>query len=235
MLAFPEPRTFEMKCQRVYAIVLILVGIPSMLVLAFVYLLISTKADLPDWLVLTLSFAIMGLAIALTLLAIARWANLPCTVSLSQDGVTISLTKRSPFFRRWVYQGSWQELAAVSSNYDSQTGGRFYKIAMPRGQGNIYLSSEEKTNTPILETEFGEVLNEYLNVADQLPGHKVPIDRTNFYQGKWAFWFTRAILLLNAIAWIAFFAIDELDAWQITRLSLVSGVWVTAYYLNKGK
>ncbi len=236
MLDFPESKSFEMKCQRVYAVVLILVGIPSVVVISLVFLLLSIQAELPDWLVLTLSFGMVGLSALLTLWAIMKWANIPCTVTLSQDGVLVSLKHRSPFFRRWTYQCSWQELAAASSNYDSQTGGRFYKIAMPNGQGNIYLSNEEKTNTPLLETEFGALLNEYLNVADQLPGHNnAPIDRTNFYQGKWAFCLTRIVLILNALAWIAFFVIDDLDAWQITRFSLFSGIWLSAYYLNKGR
>lgn len=237
MLSFPESRTFEMKCQRVYAVVLILVLIPSILVVGFIFLLTSIPAVLPDWLVLTSSFLLVGLSAVLTLLAIMKWANLPCSVTLNEDGVIVSLKRRSPFFRKWVYTCSWREIRAVSSNFDSQTGGRFYKLGMRSGDGNIYLSPDEKTNTPVLETEFGSVLMQFVEVAEQLPDKKLqPIDKKNFYQSTWAYWLTRVVLVLNIVLWGVFiFADESMDAWQVTRFSLFSGVWLTAYYLNKGK
>lgn len=235
MLEFPESRVFDMKCQRVYAIVLLLVFIPSILVVIFIFLLTSIPGTLPDWLVLTLSFALVGVSAICTLLGIKYWANLPCRVSLNEEGITIELMRRSPFFARWVYRCSWFDLKAVSTNYDTQTGGRFYKIGLGEQGGNIYLSPDEKTNTPVLETEFGEALMQFVETAEQLPGKsKEPIDKRGFYQGNWAVWFTRIILVLNVGMWGVYFLADaDIDVWQITRFSVFSSIWLTAYYLNR--
>jgi len=144
--------------------------------------------------------------------------------------------RRSPFFQKWMYTCSWRELKAVSSNYDTQTGGRFYKIGLGDRGGNIYLSTDEKTNTPILETEFGELLMEFVETAEHLPGNAAShIDRKNFYQAAWAKWFTRIILVMNVVIWGVVIFGQEVDVWQAVRLSVFSSIWLTAYYLNKGK
>jgi hypothetical protein len=236
MLAYPPSKSFELKCQRVYALVLLMVLIPSTLVIGFIYLLTGIDYVLPDWLVLTLSFALVGLSVVFTLLAIKRWANLPCKVTLNEDGITIELMRRSPFFQQWIYTCSWRELKAVSSNFDTQTGGRFYKIGLGDRGGNIYLSPDEKTNTPILETEFGELLMEFVETAEHLPGNAAShIDKRNFYQSTWALWFTRIVLILNVVVWLVAFIVEDFDLWQAVRLSVFSSIWLTAYYLNRGK
>jgi hypothetical protein len=226
---------FELTCQRIFVVVLILIFLPLLVTFSFIALLLAFS-DLPDWLVISSIFAMMGLNIALVLWAIKRLATIPCDVYLGPEKIRIHIRRPSIIFGRSDYESAWDKLENVSSNYEPRTEKRFYKITFTNPRITISIDSPEKVS-PSEETLFGESLMKYVtSYNEETPADKPRIDTTNFYESTWAKVFTYIMWAALAVFTIVFIAIpDTMDGWRFGQFATGMGIWLAAYYINRSR
>ena len=229
----PEIEKFEMTCQRIFVIVLILVMIPVFMMGIF-FALILNFHDLPDWILIPAIILNMGLIFFMVYKALKNWTNIPCEVYLSLEKIKIKLQRPSFIFSKTEYESNWDQLLNVSSNYEPRSSQRFYKISFSDPSITISLDAKQKV-LPGEETEFGTLLLNYVEMENAKNITKPKIDTTNFYQGKGA-------LILTGFTWIFLIAIcivylisDKIDAWRIVQFTAFASIWLSAYYFNRKK
>jgi len=226
-----------MTCQKVLIPILIMIVIPLTLIGIYVAVIINWVNEIPEWFLILMIMGILGLSVFLVLKSIKRWADIPCTVTLSDSGITIELKRSVFFFLRTTYQGSWDMIKGASTNYEPNTSKRFYTVNFKSPAITIYLNAPEKV-TPGEETEFGTLLMNYIEQHNQLNSDKAEagIDTTNFYERPWARIFSLIIMVFMIVVLIIFIMMPEkIDFWRVLQLFAFASIFFTAYYLNRRK
>ncbi len=228
---------FDLTCQRIFVIVMILIIIPMGTMAALLFILVKIGLDIPDWILISSIIGTLGIAILLTVKAMKAWTSIPCEVYLSPEKIIIKLKKPSIIFARDEYESQWDKLYAVSSNYVPSKMLRFYKISFSDPSITISIDSPQIVGSGE-ETEFGALLMSYVEeFNNSSPVSKTTkIDTKNFYQGRGA-------KIFNVIIWvfIILFTIgciifpDKVEPWRLVQMMIFASVWFSAYYINRNK
>lgn len=229
-------KIFYLKCQRLYAIVLILVVVPLVVVGLFVSVILTYGDGMPDWLLIVVIMIALGISIFATLKLISKYNSVPSSITLNDWGIQITLEKRSLFFTRKVYSSAWTDIKAFSSTYSDQKNTRFYKVGLSDPLINIYIDDTEFVPDSETETMFSTYVLEKVNEHNRHVDTKAKIDTKNFYQSNWAknltyfVWVILAVLIVLGV-----FYSDVIEWWRIAQFAAFSGVWLVAYYANNRK
>ncbi len=231
-------KVYDMTCSRMGITILILVLFPLIVAGSMIAIIFAFGNNMPDWLLIVVIFIILLLTAYWLIGFIKKWGVSPCTAEIDDNGIKVTLKKKSVFYPATVFQSAWADLKSASSGYEPQRDEHFYKVEFSSPPITIYLNSPEKVKGVDEETEFGSLFLAYValqNEAKQKQG-KEQIDTRNFYQSTWAKWLTYLMWLVLIGTTVGYFiAPDSLNPWKLIQFGIYSGIWLTAYYLNTRK
>jgi hypothetical protein len=224
---------FEVTFSRNPVTVLILVTVPLILAVLFITPLLLFPGW-PDWLVLPVSMALMVVAILIVIFIIKKWGSEKSEVSMNAHGITIRLLRRSVFYSRREYAGSWEDLENVGSNFDPQYRRRFYTVRFRQSGIQVTLTPADKVAADT-ETPFGEALLQYISNHNSAHPQR-PIRQQSMYDTWWAKGLTGLAYIAIAAALITrIVAPERMGFGKLLQVLAFSVLWLSVYYANKGK
>lgn len=230
-------QTYSVAYYRTSAIIEILVFIPLLLAGIFVSIILTT-GNMPEWMLITASCLLVILSITCTLIIYKRYGALPCEVQMSESGLDVKLLRHSFLYSISHYSSNWGNIENVSTNYDPNHNRRFYQVTFKKPKKTINLIPAEKVTHSGHETDFGNVLMNYVQNYNKQHQQEptMQIHSRGFYDTVLAKVLTfLAWAMIAVIIIVKIISPGKISIWRSFAALAYSGMWLTAYYISKRK
>ncbi len=226
---------------QTYKQVLFLIIAPCTTVFAFVIAILQVD-NMPDWLILLLSFSIVGVNIYFGLKLFFVWMFVSCECRVNDKGLWLRITGRSPFYRKKETLICWDQIrsASLDENISEGTGKVNMKVyahfkTVVSGYKKFMLFPQRGSGT--IE-EFWADASAYISQFNQhQTSAETQIKNIGYYQQKGIKALLVICLLMAAISiLVTVFNLAtgrEIDWLMVLKALTFSGLFLVPYYVNK--
>jgi hypothetical protein len=227
-----DSKTFQMSYSQAGTQVAAMVLPPLGMVGLLMWFLVRFALTAPDWLVIAfITLTVVG-SVAATVYMVLRYANVPCTITLDDEGVTVTLQRWSPFYRFNTLKVGWANVLNAAADLDYNTSKLFYVFKTQQPTRTMMLVSNNAQQL----LEFITLMCDHTTRYNSMPTTRQPITQISFYGAAWAKWFTYCAIAVMVAATV--FYIINPEAFRTTDLVLYylfAIPWLANYFNSRRK